>query len=257
MIEREDTDDVVVLRMAYGKANALDHELGNTLIETFDQLNAQDHRPVVITGSDRIFSAGVDLFRIVNEGEEYLKAFFPILQNVFARLFDFPRPLVAAINGHAIAGGCVIACACDYRLAATGSGRIGVPELLVGVPFPTMALEILRFAIGNAHLQQAVYTGNTFDTEEAMRLGFIDEIAEDGALLDVAIQRARHLASVPARSYALSKRQLREPVTSRVAARAPEDEGAVRAVWMDPKTLENMRSYLERTFGERIKGKLG
>jgi len=256
MIEREDTEDVVVVRMAYGKANALDSELCHGLVETFDQLDAHDDRPVVITGSERIFSAGVDLFRIVNEDEEYLNAFFPLLLDLFAKLFDYPRPLVAAINGHAIAGGCVIACACDYRLAAADAGRIGVPELLVGVPFPTMALEILRFAIGNAHLQQAVYTGGTFDTEEAMRLGFIDEISDERGLLDTAIRRARHMASVPAQSYALSKRQLREPVNSRVAARAPDDDEAVRAVWMDPKTLETMRNYLERTFGEKVQRKL-
>jgi enoyl-CoA hydratase len=256
MIGREDTDDVVVLRMAHGKANALDCELGSGLVEALDQLTARDHRPVVITGRDRIFSAGVDLFRVVNDGEEYLKAFFPVLQDVFARLFDFPRPLIAAINGHAIAGGCVIACACDYRIAAAGAGRIGVPELLVGVPFPTLALEILRFAVGNAHLQQAVFTGGTFDTQEAMRLGFIDEVATEGALVDTAIQRARQMASIPARSYALSKRQLREPVNARIAARTAQDDEAVRAVWMDPKTLENMRSYLERAFGKKIEAKL-
>ena len=251
MIEREDTDDVVVLRLAYGKANALDYELCQTLLENFDQLEFHDDRPVVITGSGRIFSAGVDLFRLVGEGEDYLNAFLPPLLKTFERLFNFPRPTVAAINGHAIAGGCVVACACDYRLAADGAGRIGVPELLVRVPFPTIAMEILRFTVGNAHLQEAVYTGGTFDIGKAMRLGFIDEVVDDSALLESAIQRARHLASIPQRSYALSKRHLQEPVNSRLAALAPENDEQVRATWMDPKTLENIRAYLKRTFGEK------
>lgn len=251
MIEREDSDDVVVVRMAYGKANALDYELCKTLVETFDQLETDDDRPVVLTGSGRIFSAGVDLFRVVNEGDEYLNAFFPVLLDAFRRLFDFPRPLVGAINGHAVAGGCVIACACDYRLAAANTGRIGVPELLVGVPFPTCAMEILRFSIGNAHLQQAVFTGGTFNTEEALRLGFIDEVANETELMDLALQHARHFASIPARSYALSKHQLHEPVNSRIAARASEDDGSVRAAWMDPQTLDGIREYLERTFGKK------
>jgi enoyl-CoA hydratase len=249
MIERADSNDVVVLRIAHGKANALDYELCKALVETFDQLEAHDDRPVIITGRDGIFSAGVDLFRVVNEGKEYLNRLFPILLHTFARLFDFPRPLVAAINGHAIAGGCVVACACDYRVAAKNSGRIGVPELLVGVPFPTVALEILRFSISKAHLQQAVYTGGTFDSEEAMRLGFIDEIADPKEHLGLALQRARHLASIPERSYALSKRQLREPARSRIAALGSENDDAVQAVWMDPKTLDNIRKYLQRTFG--------
>lgn len=251
MIEREDTDDVVVLRMAYGKANALDYELCKTIVETLDEIELNDARPVVIIGSGRIFSAGVDLFRVVNEGEEYLNAFFPVLLAAFERLFNFPRPLVAAINGHAIGGGCVMACACDYRIAANGPGRIGVPELLVGVAFPTLALEILRFSIGNAHLQDVVYSGGTFTTDEAMRRGFIDEVADENGLLGLALQRARHFASIPARSYTLSKRQIHEPVNSRVAARRSEDDEAVRAVWMDPATLENIRAYLESTFGKK------
>lgn len=119
------------------------------------------------------------------------------------------------------------------------------------MPFPTNALEILRFSIGNAHLQGAIYSGGTFTTDEAMRLGFIDEVADENELLDLALQRARHFASIPARSYALSKRQLHEPVNSRVAARAPEDDEAVRAVWVDPKTLDDIRAYLERTFGTK------
>lgn len=251
MIERDDTEDVVVLRLAYGKANALDYELCKTLVKTLDELENQDNRPVILTGSGRIFSAGVDLFRVINEGETYLDAFYPVLLEAFARLFHFPRPLVAAVNGHAIAGGCVLACACDYRLAADDCGRIGVPELLVGVPFPTVALEILRFSVGNAHLQAAIYSGGTFTTDEAMRLGFIDELVDDNALQKSALERARHFASIPARSYSLAKRQLHEPVTHRIAEREPEVEEAVRAVWMDPKTLENIREYLDRTLGKK------
>lgn len=251
MIERKDSDEVVVLQMVYGKANALDFELCKTLVETLDQLEAHDKRPVVITGNGGIFSAGVDLFRVVNEGKEYLNAFLPMLLDAFTRLFEFPRPLVAAVNGHAIAGGCVVACACDYRIASSGPGRIGVPELLVGVPFPTVALEILRFSIGNAHLQEAVFTGGTYAVDEAWRRGFVDEIVDQDELFEVALQRARHLASIPERSYALSKRQLHQPVVSRISARAPEDDEAVRATWMDPETLNNIRAYLERTFGKK------
>lgn len=251
MIEREDSDDVVVVRMAHGKANALDYELCKALVETIDRLEAHDDRPVIITGSGRMFSAGVDLFRVVNEGEAYLNAFLPVLLETFARLFDFPRPLTAAINGHAIAGGCVIACACDHRVAAAEAGRIGVPELLVGVPFPTIALEIIRFAIGGGHLQQVILTGETSNTGEAMRLGLIDEIADRERLLERALTRARHFASIPERSYALTKRQLHEPVNSRVAALASENDEAVRAAWMDPKTLDNMRDYLQRTLGRK------
>jgi enoyl-CoA hydratase len=250
MIAREDTDKIVVLRMVHGKANALDTELCTALIETVDALETNDTRPVVLTGNGRIFSAGVDLFRVVDGGGDYLDRFLPLLADTFARLFAFPRPLVAAVNGHAIAGGCVLACACDYRLIATGSGRIGVPELMVGVPFPTVALEILRFAVGNAHLQSAIYSGGTFTAEEAIKLGFADELCEEDDLADAALERAAHFASIPAPSYALAKQQLHQPVEARIEARGPADDESVRAIWMDAKTLDNMRTYLQRTLGK-------
>lgn len=251
MIEREVSDKVVVLRMVHGKANALDSEFCRTLIDTLDALQKDDARAVVLTGSGKIFSAGVDLFRVVDGGSDYLEEFLPLLLEAFAKLFAFPRPLVAAVNGHAIAGGCVVACACDYRLMATGSGRIGVPELMVGVPFPTVALEILRFAVGNAHLQSAIYSGDTFAPDEAVDLGFVDELCDEDELSGLASNRAAHFASILAPSYALAKRQLHQPVQARIQERGPEDDESVRAIWMDPKTLDNMRDYLQRTLGKK------
>jgi enoyl-CoA hydratase len=251
MIEREDNDKLVVLRMSHGKANALDSEFCRALIGTLDDLQTGDARPVVLTGSGKIFSAGVDLFRVVDGGSDYLDEFLPLLLEAFAKLFAFPRPLVAAVNGHAIAGGCVVACACDYRLMARGSGRVGVPELLVGVPFPTVALEILRFAVGNAHLQSVVYSGATFTPDEAVDRGLVDELCEEDDLAGLAAERAAHFASIPAPSYALAKRQLHQPVEARIRERGPTDDESVRAIWMDPKTLDNMRDYLRRTLGKK------
>ena len=91
--------------------------------------------------------------------------------------------MVAAVNGHAIAGGCVIARAADARLMAEGAGRIGVPELLVGVPFPAAALEVVRFAVPREKVQSLIYTGRTLSAEEALGAGLVDEVVAPGALL--------------------------------------------------------------------------
>ena len=103
-------------------------------------------RAVVITGSGSVFSAGVDLQRIVAGGPSYVREFLPALSDSFMAIFDHPGPVVAAVNGHAIAGGCVIAAACDVRLMA--HGKIGLAELSVSVPFPPVAMEIMRYAVG-------------------------------------------------------------------------------------------------------------
>ena len=135
-----DDGDVAVLRMQDGKVQALDLELVEALAATLDELAAADPAAVVLTGSGSSFSAGVDLFRVVEGGRDYIEPFLVGLDRCLRGLFTFPRPVVAAINGHAIAGGMVLACACDERLLARGNARLAIPELLVGVAFPAAAL---------------------------------------------------------------------------------------------------------------------
>jgi len=119
--------------------------------------------------------------------------------------------VVAAVNGHAIAGGCVIVCACDYRIMAEGDGRIGVSELRVGVPFPVLPLEIMRFAVSNSHLQSLVYTGRTLLPEDAKAAGLVDEVVPAEKLLHQACETAEHFGAVPTNSFALTKALLRQP----------------------------------------------
>jgi len=199
MIHREDRDGVAVLRMEHGKAQAMDLELLDALEEAVQELEGARPSPdaVVLTGTGSIFSAGVDLFRVLDGRAAYLDAFLPALSRALKRLFVFSRPVVAAVNGHAIAGGCILACACDLKVMAEGDGRIGVPELRVGVPFPVAPLEILRFAVPPQHLQKLAYLGRTYGAAEALTWGLVDELAPAGELLDRAVAAARQLGIEP------------------------------------------------------------
>src|SRR3954451_8437871 len=161
MIDVEQHGDVAVVRLEHGKVNALDLELLRAISETMREVSTAG--AVVLTGTGRAFSAGVDLRRIVDGGVAYAKEFLPALSEAFLAVFDCPRPVVAAINGHALAGGCVIAAAADVRLMSGGS--IGLTELLVGVQFPTVPLEVSRYAFGVVAARLAL-TGETFGVEE-------------------------------------------------------------------------------------------
>src|SRR5262245_25785640 len=112
MIERSEHDGIVTLRLAHGKASALDIELLEAILGELDRA-APKARAVVLTGTGSIFSAGVDLFRVTRDGADYVRRFLPRLSRTFRALFTFPGPVVAAVNGHAIAGGGVLVLACD------------------------------------------------------------------------------------------------------------------------------------------------
>jgi enoyl-CoA hydratase len=238
---------IATMRMVHGKANTLDSESAQSLIDTLHSLANEPVQAAVLTGNGTIFSAGVDLLRLQSDGPEYIERFVPLLSKVVLALFEFPKPLVAAINGHAIAGGCVMACAADHRVLVRGAARIGVPELLVGVPFPTAALEMVRFVLPNDRLQRVVYEGRTYSPEEAFALGLVDELADPAELLPLAQARAERLAALPAAAFAMTKRQLRAPSLARIAAGAAHDAEVAR-MWTQPGTLDRIRNYVERTF---------
>jgi enoyl-CoA hydratase len=247
MIERSEADGIVTLRLAHGKASAMDLELLDGLALGLAEANASDARAVILTGTGSIFSAGVDLIRLTNEGEPYVAKFVPALSRFVFDLFAFPKPLIVAVNGHAIAGGCVMTLAGDYRLMASGNARIGLPELLVGVPFPAVVIELIRFAVPTQHVQSIIYTGRTVTADDALRYGLIDETVPADALMTRANELARHFASLPPRAFALAKRQLRERAIAHAKRYTGEFDDDVREQWSDPATHAAIRDYLART----------
>jgi enoyl-CoA hydratase len=247
MIEVTSSNDIVTLRLAHGKASALDLELVEAIALALAEARASDAKAVILTGTGSIFSAGVDLFRLLDAGPEYIDRFVPALARMVLDLFAFPKPLVVAVNGHAIAGGCIMTLAADYRLMASGNGRIGVPELLVGVPFPASVVEVIRFAVPPQHVQSLMYTGRTMAADDALRYGLVDEVVAPDALAARAQEIARGLAAIPFRNFSLAKRQLRDKAISRSKHYANEFDDEVRASWSDPETHARIREYLAKT----------
>jgi enoyl-CoA hydratase len=248
MIELTQRGSVTLMRIAHGKANALDTELCRAVTAHMQQLAASSSGAVVITGQATMFSAGVDLIRLLDESAEYVASFLPALVTMFETVFFHPRPVVAAVNGHAIAGGCVVACAADQRFMAKGAGRIGAPELLVGVAFPTIALEIMRCATAPSHFERAILRGLTWTPDEAAAIGLVSEAVEAPDLLDRAFAAAESMAALRADLFAFTKQQMRQPVLERLERARASVEPAVRAHWSSTETREAVRGYVARTF---------
>jgi enoyl-CoA hydratase len=230
---------VRVVRMRHGKVNALDLELLLALRDTFTEL--RDAAAVVLTGEGTCFSAGVDLRRLLDSGTEYTAEFLPALSAACRAVFTHPRPVVAAVNGHAIAGGCILVAACDRRLMSAGT--IGVSELAVGVPFPTVPLEVLRYAVGPA-TAGLVHSARAMSAAEAVTVGLIDRVVEPDELMDSALQEADRLARMPNQTFALTKEQLRRDAVQRMHAREPADFEQLLAVWTSPEVRAAITDFL-------------
>ncbi|OLF12778.1 enoyl-CoA hydratase [Actinophytocola xinjiangensis] len=239
MIETTDQDGVAVLTLDHGPVNALDLELLTALPAALAEV--ADARAVVLTGRGRAFSAGVDLTRIVDGGRAYVEEFLPALSDAALALFVHERPVVTAVNGHALAGGCVLAAAGDLRLMS--GGTIGLTELAAGVPFPTIPLEIMRHAVGPG-AERMVLSPARLTPERAAAIGLVHEIVEPDLLLGAALRTANAVSEAPAEVYALAKRQLRRPALERIDAHRATDDPRVAEIWASRRTADGLREYL-------------
>jgi enoyl-CoA hydratase len=250
MIARETRGAIEVVRLAHGKVSALDIELSEALTSALQTLASGPATAVVLTGTGSTFSAGVDLFRVLNGGTDYLRRFLPAMETLFLTLLKFPKPLVAAINGHAIAGGCIMAATTDVRLMAEGRARIGIPELLVGVPFPVLPFEIMRARVSGADFRELVVTGKTLTPIEAFDLGLVDDVVASDGLLERAVEAAEQLAQIPAVSFRLTKQAFAAPIENNLQRSQALNAAAVSA-WENAAVQERIRAYLDQTVGRK------
>ncbi|CAM3204863.1 enoyl-CoA hydratase/isomerase family protein [Mycobacterium intermedium] len=239
-IRREES--VTVVTLSAGRVNALDVEVLDELTDAIRQQAWSGAGALVITGAGRVFSAGVELDRVVQGGSEYTDRLVPALSNAFEAVFGYPGPTVAAINGAAIAGGCVLACACDRRLI-TPDAQIGAAEVRVGVPFPVAALEVMRYACG-VSADEVLLGGRNYRGAEAVVRGLAHTVVADG-LIEAAIAEAADLGGIPADAYQHTKAQLRGPTLARIH-QSEDINREVRQLWGSEETQRGIAEYLER-----------
>jgi enoyl-CoA hydratase/carnithine racemase len=239
--------EVAVLTLDRPPANALTRAFFEEMVARLEQLERDDSvRAVVLTGTGAFFSAGLDLFEVFDTPPAEFQAFTAAFDAGFTALFSFPKPVVAAVNGHAIAGGIVLAAAADVRLLATGTAKLGLTEVLVGVPFPASAFEIVRFSCRGPDLQEVLYHGRTYSSDAARARRLVDEIVEPAELIPAALQSARELGSRPAVAFAGIKGALRAEALARMRAHPPGAD-PVWKTWYSPQVRADVEAFRKRT----------
>jgi enoyl-CoA hydratase len=221
--------------------NALGTRMMDFLLEELAQAGGA---PVLLTGRGDAFSAGLDLKELLALQGPGMEAFLRKLDLLVSTLFTYPGPTVAAVNGHAIAGGCILALCCDHRVArAQMDLRMGLNEVALGLQFPPGVFRMLRLRLGPAQLDQAVLGAALVRPDLAGAWGFLDELT-DRELLPLARERLAALAQHPADAYAAAKRALRQG-----AGPTAEDEESLRRmlpVWTSPQIKERISAVLAR-----------
>lgn len=203
-------ESVAVVTMARPPANAMTADGLLELADTVQRLGVDEATcAVVITGQGRTFSAGLDLRGVIDMPSADQESLIEALNQAFLAVYSCPRLVVAAVNGHAIAGGLVLALCCDVRLVADVELKAGLAEVRVGVVYPVGAIEVVRHELAPSVARRLVLTGANVDAHEGVALGVFDRVVPPDGLLDAAVAVARD--HPPPEGFAKIKAQLRQP----------------------------------------------
>jgi enoyl-CoA hydratase len=215
-LEREDIGGVAVLRLSRPPVNALDLPTILALEAAFAHLADDKPTGLVLSGAGGVFCAGVDTRAFAAYSGDERAQMIRAITRMIGRLYGLPFPTVAAMGGHALGGGLVLALACDVRLAADDpSAKLGLTEARAGVPFPAGPLEVIRAELPPQLLRRLTLTSATLAPAELYRLGVLDGLVPTASLEPAAIDAVRDLAAQPA--FSTVKQQIRGPTLARLA----------------------------------------
>ncbi len=237
-------DGVGVISMRKGKVHEINEVMLGEMDKAFRQLEKDDKvRAVVLTGEGKFFSFGLDVPGLLNYTKEDFAAFLTKFTDLYTYMFLFPKPLIAAINGHAIAGGCMIATPCDYRVMADGA-KIAINEIKLGAAIFAGAASILRYVCGGRNAETVAFTGEMFSLEKALSLGLIDAVVAPEEVLSKAIEKARQMGAESQPAFGQIKKLLRGPIVEDYIKREKESIREFNEIWYSEKTREILRKVV-------------
>lgn len=239
-------DGVHVVTMTSNKVNAMSGDFFSDLQAALAELQSSEVLPIVLTGEGSCFCAGLDLRELFELDRVTLASFVDRLDASVLAWLSLPRPTVAAVNGHAIAGGCVLALACDVRVAVDRDARIGVNEVHVGVPYPAAPLAVMRHALAPNVLREAMLMGALYGPPEARERGLVDVLAPADEVVARACAWARSIAPDSFAAYAAVKTHLLAPTLAAYEATREHVNREFLDVWFSEGGRRRLREVRDR-----------
>jgi enoyl-CoA hydratase len=235
---------VSIVRMQAPKANSMNPAFLDALERALDELLEGDPRPAVITGQGKVFCAGLALPELIELPRDAMDDFIDRFESVMLRLLEHPMPLVAAVNGAAAAGGCVLALMCDARVMS--AGKIGLNEAQLAIGLPTVVVEGLRLRVPAASISEIAFGGALYDPEPALRLGLVDEVCAPELLETRAIARATTLGTGGAIALLQMKPAIVRPAVEAIRRNRDGDRALWVSSWFSDEGQRRVRATVDK-----------
>jgi enoyl-CoA hydratase/carnithine racemase len=231
-IESKPKHAVAVFRLQRGATNAIHPNLVVELERALGELASEPRvRAVVLAGGEKFFSIGFDLPHLLTLPEPEFAEFYRAFNRLCLNLYRLPLPTVAALAGHATAGGCILALCCDYRLIAEGRRLIGLNEIKLGLPVPYPADRMLHALVGSRRARLVLESGEFYDPPAALEIGLVDRVVPPADLRSEALALAASLAEMPGEAFDQIKANRVQPTLQAIETGLDERERVFIRCW--------------------------
>lgn len=239
-------DRLAILTLNRGKSNAMNREMITELTDMLLNIEKDENiGGLLITGRDNFFSAGLDLIELYGYNQEETRSFWELFLRFGSIITAFKKPLVAALNGHAPAGGCVIALACDARVMAEGKFIIGLNEVPVGIIVPDSIFQLYAFWLGHAAASRSLLEGKLFSPEEAIQIGLVDELVKPESIMTAAERKVRRYMAFEPQTWQQSKLNIRTGIIAATSADQTLALDRMLEQWWSPATRSILKMLID------------
>jgi len=243
ILDLQQKENVVILAVQNGVTNAITPSLVSEFTNTVHQFS-EDIQALVLCGNEKFFSIGLSLPDLLRFGREEMEDFWQSFNDLILSLYTLPFPVVCAIQGHAIAGGTILALTADLRLAAEGKAKMGLNEISLGIPVPLLADMLLKQVVGQQEAVKLMYSGAMIGIEQAQQVGLVDEIHPPETLLDSAVAKAIRMgAAGPA--FTVMKKGYTEEIIERYKHKGQTYDRAFLDLWFSEPVREMLNKAAE------------
>jgi len=248
MISSERIGSVQLVKLNRNITNALNLALINTLIKTFEKIKHADKicSLVLSSSNDKFFSIGWDIPELFKLNEKDFRHFFRKFHKLCMDLYMFPKPTIAAISGHAVAAGCILAVCCDYRYIADSKKLMGLNNLRNGIPLPILADSILKSVVGNKNARDIVDSGEFYESEKALCKGLVDAMIPLKQLMTESIRKAEKIGSLPQQAFTVIKKNRVETIQQYIQDRLEKNEQDFIDCWFSEGTRKLLKKAIAK-----------
>lgn len=239
----EQQEGIFIITINRGKVNAINEGLVSELSQLLDKLEVdKECNSIIITGSGSFYSFGFDIPELLSYSRKQFFKYLSDFNNLIKQIFLYPKPLISSINGHCIAGGCVIALATDYRIMNDERAKISINEINFGSTLFSSALEILKYTVGGRNAEKILLSGEMYKAEEALKYGLVDEICSKTQLHDKATEIAREYSGKDSIAFYSLKKMSRMNTMEIINRHQDYSLKEFVEIWYSKETREKLKN---------------